>query len=71
MFEAINRATGSLVDDYEEAEIATDAVSRVREVVEVYARRGAGGPSCLRFFAALMGACDVAQRERRPMCSVL
>ena len=71
IFDAVNEATGSMLDDYEEEEVPAAMVPRVRELAQSYAAQGVGGGNGVRFFEALADACRIAEQDRRPIYFVL
>ena len=71
LFATVNEATGCMVDDYEDEVIPAEMVSRVRTIAESYVKKGAGWKVELPFFMAFKEACEIAERERRPIYFVL
>jgi len=70
-FAEVNASTGSMIDDYEEAVIPAEMVPRVRQIAQAYAWKRAGGGTGLRFFKALVEACDIAESCTSPMYFIL
>jgi hypothetical protein len=71
IFDAVGKATGCIVEDYDEEEIPAAMVARVCELSELYASKGAGGADGVRFFNALAEACKLAQRDQRSIYFIL